>query len=120
MKCVLCLLATFLAVASAAADDSVLQPGVVAPVPAPVATSPPPRSSYRVVPGPSVLPGPSNSRSTLTQPSGRVIEWYHAGSSNPTADLPDCMPPCGRGYGPGMYGPVLIDVLLIPDISSRF
>ena len=50
-------------------------------------------------------------------PNESAIEWYHAESSNMySADMPVYAPYCNTST----YGPMMLDVLLFTDISSRY
>ncbi len=51
------------------------------------------------------------------EPPGRVYELYHAESTNPSADLPVYPAPYGNT---GIYGPMMIDLLLIPGRRSQY
>ncbi len=121
MRSLFCLFAALAIVATAAADDlpgpSLGEPYVL-PSPAPI-YGPLQRSSgnsFRIISGPSIEGGGSSAGYSVYGRNESAIEWYHAESSNPSADMPVYAPYCNTGT----YGPMMLDVLLFTDISSRF
>jgi hypothetical protein len=106
-------------VASAEADDV---PGpsfgdsYVVPSPPPVYGPPLPRrgNSFRIISDSSIEEG--GSRAGYSIGGGPMFRLYHAESAYPWTDAPAYSP---HGAG-GIHGPLMLDVLLFTDISSRF
>jgi hypothetical protein len=119
MKIALSLIALLALTTTARADEP---PGPVLgesyAVPPPVYPPLMPRrgNSFRIISGASVNDGNSSAGYVVDGVYGPVFESYHAESSNPWAD----MPPQRPYLNTGMYGPMMFDVLLFSDISSRF
>ena len=121
MKSFLCLLAAFAIAATATADD-VPGPVLEERFPsAPYYASPPgpnygPQlhaggNSFHIFYGPPADSGLSNEGYY----NGPVFESYHAGSHMVPADVPIAP----YSYNTGIYGPMMLDVLLMPEMSRR-
>lgn len=126
MRSALCLLAVLAITASVQADD----------VPGPIMSEPIQPAPYygpEYVPTPGPVYSPSwhaggNSFHIFSGPAagdgfssagyyggGPVFEAYHAGSYRLPADLPYG----GYPHSSGVYGPMMLDLLVIPDMSQR-
>jgi hypothetical protein len=114
MRPFICVLATFVAIASAGADDfSGPQFGQTEVAPAPFPGTgepmPVPRASYQVVPGP-MSQAESGASYSVPMPPGPTIESYHAGSFDDFSGEPTYSPTLPEGT----YGPMMIEGAPLP------
>lgn len=119
MKIALSLIALLALTTTTGADEpagSVVGESYAIPPPIYAPLMPRRGNSYRIISGASVNDGNSSAGYVVDGVYGPVFESYHAESTNPWADMPAQRPYCNTG----MYGPMMFDVLLFNDISSRF